>query len=282
MAPTFGVTYAMQQKQYQEQVTQQLVENTKHLESLTHPGSKVHFPVDVETLPEPDMRLRVFFFDIDNCLYKRSTKIHDLMQVSIQQYFKHQLSLEDNEARELNHTYYRQYGLAIRGLVKHHQIDALEYNRMVDDALPLQNILQPDPELREMLLRLRASGKVDKLWLFTNAYKNHGLRCVRLLGIADLFDGITYCDYSKEDLICKPDPLAFDKARRESGLGTYSNAYFVDDSGNNIRTSLELGIVNCAHVVEREVDEDLGNSPHGCKIISQITDIPEAFPELFA
>ncbi|AET37440.1 uncharacterized protein Ecym_1192 [Eremothecium cymbalariae DBVPG len=265
----------------QESIERKLEENARHLDSLTHEGSKVSFPVDLEELPEPDDSLKVFFFDIDNCLYKRSTKIHDMMEESIHSYFKSQLLLSDEAANELHCTYYRQYGLAIRGLVKHHQIDVMEYNRVVDDALPLQDILQPDPGLRSMLLKLRNKGKVDKLWLFTNAYKNHGLRCVRLLGIADLFDGITYCDYSKEDLICKPNPLAFEKAKLESGLGQYKNAFFVDDSAINIRAGLALGIPRCTHVVEEEVDEGLGQSPPGCQIINKITDLPKAVPELF-
>ncbi|AMD22427.1 HGR088Cp [Eremothecium sinecaudum] len=266
---------------YQEAVAQQLAKNEKHLESLNHEGSVVKFPVDLETLPTPDDDLKVFFFDIDNCLYKRSTKIQDLMQVSIQNYFKFSLALNDEEAYELNRTYYRQYGLAISGLVKHHQIDSMEYNQMVDDALPLQDILQPDPELRNMLLRLRKAAKVDKLWLFTNAYKTHGLRCVRLLGIADLFDGITYCDYSEKSLVCKPSLEAFYKAKAQSGLGQFKNAYFVDDSGINIKAGLEVGMAKCAHVVETVVDEDMGESPEGCAVISHITDLPKAVPELF-
>ena len=133
------ITYA-QEEAYQQQVARQIKINQEHLESLSHPGSKITFPID-----QPSSKLqpgeKVFFFDIDNCLYKSSTKIHDLMQVSIEQYFQNKLNLSPNEARKLNHTYYKQYGLAIRGLVMYHGVNALEYNSLVDDSLPLQNIL---------------------------------------------------------------------------------------------------------------------------------------------
>ncbi|SCV04638.1 LAME_0H20032g1_1 [Lachancea meyersii CBS 8951] len=268
--------------QYREQVEAQLRENWDRLESLTHEGSQVTFEVDPRQTPKQDPDLKIFFFDIDNCLYKRSTKIHDLMQVSIHDYFVSELKLDDNAARTLHHSYYREYGLAIRGLVKHHDIHALEYNKMVDDALPLHDILKPDPALRAMLKRLRSSKTVDKMWLFTNAYKNHGLRCVRLLGIADLFDGITYCDYSQRyNLICKPDPRAFERAKVQSGLGNYGNAWFVDDSGSNIQTGISLGFKKCIHLIEEEVDEMLGKNPPGSLIIKTIEDLPEAAPELF-
>lgn len=86
--------------------------------------------------------------------------------------------------------------------MRHHKIDPLEYNRVVDDALPLETVLHPDTELRKLIQDIDRS-KI-KLWLFTNAYINHGKRVVRLLGIDDLFDGITYCNYGRETLICKP------------------------------------------------------------------------------
>ncbi|SCU88204.1 LANO_0D01420g1_1 [Lachancea nothofagi CBS 11611] len=275
-------TSSKRQDRYREQVEAQLRENQEGLNALTHTGSQVTFEVDPKETPKPDPNMKVFFFDIDNCLYKRSTRIHDQMQVYIHDYFKNELGLDDDTAWNLHYNYYREYGLAIRGLVKHHDIEALEYNKMVDDALPLHNILKPDLALRATLKRLRSSNTVDKMWLFTNAYKNHGLRCVRLLGIADLFDGITYCDYAQEDnLVCKPDPAAFERAKVQSGLGDYANAWFVDDSGSNIKTGLSLGIRKCIHLVEEEVDEDLGKNPEGSIMIKTIEDLPQAAPELF-
>lgn len=53
-----------------------------------------------------------------------------------------------------------------------------------------------------------------RLWLFTNAYITHGQRVVKLLGIDDLFDGITYCDYGQESLVCKPKIEMYEKGRQ--------------------------------------------------------------------
>lgn len=268
---------------YHKETERQIKMNIEHLRGLRHPGSKICFPVEPQDpLPPSDPNLRVFFFDIDNCLYKSSTKIHDLMQVSIVSYFKNTLELSHDEAHELNNKYYKTYGLAIRGLVMFHGINALEYNKLVDDSLPLQDILQPDVKLREMLLELKNSGKFDKFWLFTNAYKHHGIRCIQLLGLGDIFDGITFCDYAQSDtLVCKPDPMAFEKAKLQSGLGNYENAWFIDDSGSNIRQGIQLGMQKCIHLVENEVNEILGKSPDGAIIIKDILDLPTVAPELF-
>lgn len=59
---------------------------------------------------------------LDNCLYPKSMKIHDMMVVKIHQYFKAHLELSDEEAHQLHHEYYRSYGLALEGLVRHHKI----------------------------------------------------------------------------------------------------------------------------------------------------------------
>jgi len=50
---------------------------------------------------------------------------------------------------------------------------------------------------------------------------------VRLLGVEDLFEGITYCDYGGEELIAKPDLRAYEKAEREAGVKEGDDVYFV-------------------------------------------------------
>lgn len=173
---------------------------------------------------QPDNR-QVFFFDIDNCLYPRNRKVHDIMQELIDQYFIKHLSLSAEDALMLHQKYYREYGLAIEGLYRHHKINPLDFNREVDDALPLDDILKPDLELRHLLQRF---DKVKvKMWLFTNAHITHGMRVVKLLGVEDCFEGITYCDYAAKELLCKPRPEMFEKAEREAGAPSPDQCYFV-------------------------------------------------------
>ena len=143
----------------------------------------------------------------------------------IDTYFMSHLGLEWDDAVKLHKEYYRNYGLAIEGLVRFHKIDALEYNTKVDDALPLEGLLKPDPVVRKLLEDIDRS-KV-RLWLFTNAYVTHGKRVVRLLGIDDLFEGITYCDYGTIPLVCKPQTEIFVRAMREAGVQKVEDCFFV-------------------------------------------------------
>jgi pyrimidine and pyridine-specific 5'-nucleotidase len=127
-------------------------------------------------------------------------KVQELMVEYIDRFFATHLSLPQEEAIRLHREYYRTYGLSIEGLVRHHQIDPMEYNSKVDDAIPLDGIIKPSPELKKLLADLDRS-KV-KPWLFTNAYINHARRVVRLLEIEEYFEGVTYCDYNSIPLVC--------------------------------------------------------------------------------
>lgn len=173
------------------------------------------------------------------------------MRHAILKFFENELGVNCTKAAKLIDSYYQVYGLAIAGIIKDFHVDPLEYNKFVDDALPLQDILKPDLQLRRVLLSLRESGYFDKFWLFTNAYKDHAIRVVKILGVADLFDGITYCDYTKlkfgknHSVMCKPNPQYYQLAKLQSGLPKFENAWLVDDSWNNIKTAMELGFDKC-------------------------------------
>ncbi|KAL0941683.1 uncharacterized protein CTRU02_204446 [Colletotrichum truncatum] len=218
----------------------------------------------------------VLFFDIDNCLYSRSHKIHHLMADLIDQYFITHLSLPAEEAKRLTHEYYTKYGLAIEGLVRHHQMDPLDFNSKVDDALPLEDILKPDTELRALLEDIDRD-KV-RLWLFTNAYVNHGKRVVRLLGIDDLFEGLTYCDYAQVPFLCKPAKDKFRKAMREAGIDDPNKCYFVDDSYANCKSAEELGWT-AAHLVEEDLP--VPETKASTYQIRHLKELRNAYPQFF-
>ena len=223
----------------------------------------------------PDRR-PVLFFDIDNCLYSRSLRIQELMQELIDAYFVRHLSLPASEAKNLHSRYYKDYGLAISGLVKHHTIDPLAYNREVDDALPLDDVIKPDPQLRRLLEDIDRS-KV-KMWLFTNAYITHAQRVVGLLGVEDCFEGVTYCDYAAKVLLAKPHTEMFEKAEREAEATSREDCYFVDDSALNCRHAKERGWT-VVHKLEEE--DSAPESMAGRYQIRHLEELRSIFPQFF-
>lgn len=261
-----------------------------------------------QSAPSASEERLVIFFDIDNCvclfwrlyfeplltypsprqLYSRNFRIHNIMQDLIDDYFQHHLSLDRSSAVVLHQRYYKDYGLALDGLIRHHMIDALEYNKEVDDALPLEDILKPDPELRQLLAGIDKT-KV-KMWLFTNAYITHGRRVVKLLGVDDLFEGITYCDYASEDakkggLVCKPKVEMFERAMKEAGLdvgqgGVKERCFFVDDSAGNCRGGKEFGW-SVAHFVEEELEVPASDGQLGITAVRSLKELKGLWPQLF-
>ncbi|KKK12567.1 hypothetical protein P175DRAFT_0494756 [Aspergillus ochraceoroseus IBT 24754] len=218
----------------------------------------------------------VFFFDIDNCLYPRGSNIHDEMQKLIHQFFVRHLSLNADDAHLLHTKYYKEYGLAIEGLTRHHKIDPLEFNRQVDDALPLDQILKPDPKLRKLLEDIDRD-KV-KMWLLTNAYVTHANRVVKLLGVEDLFEGITYCDYGQTPLVCKPTQAMYEKAEKEAGAPSTEQCYFVDDSGLNCKHAADRGW-QTVHLVEHGLP--MPEAPVSQFLIRDLEELRTCFPHLF-
>jgi pyrimidine and pyridine-specific 5'-nucleotidase len=161
----------------------------------------------------------------------------------IDEYFSKHLNLPWEDAKRLHQEYYTSYGLAIEGLVRHHQIDPLDYNSKVDDALPLEGVILPNPELRELLDDLDRT-KVTP-WLFTNAYITHAKRVINLLEIGDIFEGLTFCDYSKQPLVCKPHSDMFIKGMKEAGVERTEDCFFVGRLVPSGVPPILLPIPNC-------------------------------------
>ncbi|CAM1511394.1 Fc.00g089070.m01.CDS01 [Cosmosporella sp. VM-42] len=218
----------------------------------------------------------VLFFDIDNCLYPKSAKVHDLMAGLIDEYFSKHLEIPFEDAVKLHKEYYTNYGLAIEGLVRHHKIDPLDYNTKVDDALPLEDLIKPRPDIRRLLEDIDTS-KV-RLWLFTNAYVTHGKRVVKLLQIEDLFEGLTFCNYAEQPLLCKPHPDMYRKAMREAGVENVEDCFFVDDSYLNCSKAKEFGWT-AAHLVEEGVQ--VPKTQASQYQIRHLTELRDVYPQFF-
>ncbi|CEL07004.1 hypothetical protein ASPCAL10170 [Aspergillus calidoustus] len=218
----------------------------------------------------------VLFFDIDNCLYSRQIKVQEVLSGLIDNYFEKHLGLSREQAVFLLREYYKHYGQAIEGLVRRHQIDPMEYNANVDDALPLENMINPDPKLRRLLEDIDRD-KV-RLWLVTNAYKTHGERVVKLLGVDDLFEGLTYCNYAEIPFICKPHIDMFKKAMREAGVQRNGSCYFVDDSYNNCAGARQAGWI-AAHLIEEGLP--IPATPACQYQIHNLEELRSVYPQFF-
>ena len=153
---------------------------------------------------------------------------------------------------------------------------SLAYNREVDDALPLDDVIKPDPRLRRLLDDMDKS-KV-KMWLFTNAHITHARRVIGLLGVDDCFEGVTYCDYAAKVLLPKPHSKMYEKAEREAGASKSEECYFVDDSALNCRHANERGWT-VVHKLEEEDSAPVSKA--GRYQIRDLEELRSTFPQFF-
>lgn len=215
---------------------------------------------------------RVMFFDLDNTLYPISTGIAQEMGRRIELFFQEYLHLPGADAATLGCKFYLDYGLAIKGLIKHFAIDPQDYDGFVDGGLQLEKVLRPNKKLKNMLSRIRA-----RKWIFTNAGLQHSLRVLQLLGIQDQFEGIIYCDYCEPDFPAKPDRLAYERAMRCAGVDP-EHSYFIDDGVNNVRTAVELG---WHAILVDEMGEFSTTLAPGIRCIANVGELESVLGELF-
>ncbi len=147
------------------------------------------------------------------------------------------MGMTEEESEVLPAQYYQDYGLAIRGLLKHHSVDPRDYDDFVDGGLPLEELLKPNTSLAAIIGQLEG-----KKWVFTNAGIHHAQRTLRLLRLEAVFDGIIWADYSKPEFVCKPEIEAFEKAVDIAGVRPgQDECVFIDDLEMNIQAAKSLG-----------------------------------------
>ncbi|KIJ99381.1 hypothetical protein K443DRAFT_102294 [Laccaria amethystina LaAM-08-1] len=224
----------------------------------------------------PDDRV-VVWFDIDNTLYSASAKISQAMGARIHAYFV-SLGLDHEEASELHLRYYTQYGLALRGLTRHHEIDPLDFDRKCDGSLPLEEMIKYDPTLRKLFEDIDRTKA--RIWALTNAFRPHAERVLRILKLDDLVEGIVYCDYRVKDFVCKPEPEYYQMAMRRVGISDPSKCYFVDDNRSNIDSAQAEGWAKCI----KEIDNERGPGAvdNGVIDIASLEELRNVWPEIFS
>jgi putative hydrolase of the HAD superfamily len=212
------------------------------------------------------MSFTTLFFDLDDTLYPSTNGLWGAIRVRMEDYMRERMGLPSQGITSLRRSYFETYGTTLRGLQRHHQVDAYDFLSYVHD-LPLEEYLQPDPEIRELLLSLPQSK-----WIFTNADAAHSRRVLEVLRLADLFDGIA--DIHARKYSCKPELQAYQLAMELAGESLPQNCVFLDDSPRNLLPARQLGfrtiLVGSSHP-----------DPSAHFAIPDLKELPRAVPELW-
>lgn len=210
------------------------------------------------------MRIQTLFFDLDDTLYPHTAGLWEAIRRRMDLYMHEQLGMPWEDIPGIRMKYLETYGTTLRGLQNHLHVDSQQFLAYVHD-LPLQEYLQPNPNLRKVLLSLP-----QKRWIFTNADSAHAARVIKILGVQDCFDGVI--DVNALEFIPKPDTLAYVRALDIAGTKAEKTMIF-DDAVRNLIPAKQLGIttVLVGPNQSAEVDHHL----------VQIEELPEMMPGLW-
>jgi putative hydrolase of the HAD superfamily len=126
---------------------------------------------------------RVWIFDLDDTLHNASAHIFPVMNHAMTQYIMDALNLEEDAAHQLRHHYWHVYGATLKGLVRHHNINAHHFLKTTHEFIDLHSMVVQVKHLKHLLKRLNG-----RKCIFTNAPREYALRVLDLLDIQNHFE----------------------------------------------------------------------------------------------
>jgi FMN phosphatase YigB (HAD superfamily) len=117
-----------------------------------------------------------------------------------------------------------------------------------------------------------------KIFCITNIFSQHALKCLKLLNLQYLFDGIIYVDYSVDNFAAKPDRDSYLQAMCLIGQPRPDKIYFVDDTVSYVLGAEKLGW-NAIHLDEfHRYDKENSVIPR----ISKLQELKNHLPKIFS
>jgi len=211
------------------------------------------------------MPFRVVFLDLDDTLYPPSSGVWQAIGERIQIFMMDRIGVTYDEATILRRRYFEQYGTTLNGLWFNHGVDPQAYLAYVH-AVPLEEMLHPDPALSAMLEQLP-----QKRVVFTNANREHADRVLACLGVADKVD--TIIDLYALNMTNKPAPEAYERALGLIGEDDPHACVLADDLPRNLLPAKAMGMTT---VLVGSAEPD-GAADYA---VERITDLTRALPGL--
>jgi putative hydrolase of the HAD superfamily len=178
--------------------------------------------------------LKAILFDLDETLYPRASTLMPTIGARIRQYVVERMGVTEAEADALRIHWRQTYGTALRGMVEEgYDVDLDDFLQFVHD-IPLEGIIEAQPEVREMLLSIPLRRAV-----LTNSDAAHATRVLQHVNLLDCFERII--DIRALKFINKPDPKAYAAALAIMGVRA-DEAILVEDTPVNTKPAKMLGM----------------------------------------
>ena len=171
-------------------------------------------------------------FDLDNTLYPRSCNLFAQIDTRITSYVMDVTKLDFEAARDLQKSYYRDYGTTLNGLMLRHEIDPDHFLNTVHaiDYSPVD----AHPDLVDAIRALPG-----RKFILTNGDTGHARAVLRRLGCDDIFEHVH--DIRAMTFLPKPHKAAYDGFLALHGIDP-TTAVMFDDLEKNLVVPHEVGM----------------------------------------
>lgn len=138
------------------------------------------------------MNEKVWIFDLDDTLHDASAHIFPVMNRAMTEYIAETLSIDEASAHQLRQHYWKIYGATLKGLMRHHGVDAYHFLNKTHALMDL-----PDMVIQVKRLKYLIHHLPGRKCIFTNAPRSYALRVLELLGLNDSFELIFSVESTK-------------------------------------------------------------------------------------
>jgi putative hydrolase of the HAD superfamily len=205
-------------------------------------------------------QIQTWVFDLDNTLYPVTEKLLAQIDKHMGSFVANFLNVDAIEARRIQKSYFRKYGLTLRGLMLHHGLDPVRY---YDEMTPMDlTQIDPHPVLANALRKLQGRKVI-----YTNASAHHAEMVLDRLGMSDVFDGIY--DITAAEYIPKPAIESYRVLCEQHKIDP-TRAAMVDDIARNLEPAAALGMKTVWMRTGAEWAQDVEPEPYIDHIIGDI------------
>lgn len=173
-----------------------------------------------------------WIFDLDNTLHDAQSKIFPLVNTKMNEYISSYLDISLEDASSLRESYWERYGATLKGLIKHHNINPIDFLSVTHNLQDFNKLVLPENNLKKTLSKIQG-----RKIIYTNAPKAYTYKILKISKIFELFDEIFTIEDS--NFIPKPDQGMMDTFLKKYNI---SEGFFIDDVKENLFTAKNSGL----------------------------------------
>lgn len=179
------------------------------------------------------MKFDAFFFDLDGTLYDIDNGLTKDIDHRLDEWILKTVPIPENEVLPFRRRLFDRYGGTLPGLTIEYGSDFFASLRYCHDV-PVEQYIFPNPDLRQLLLRLQG-----RKFVFTSAYRFYAKKVLDALAISDCFEGII----DAIDVFPRPKPFpeAYHRAFQISAETDIRRCVFLDDQPRNVEAGHREG-----------------------------------------